>query len=90
MQNLNFASTNITPAGVAHLVRMSDSLTSLNLKDTRGFSAESIQALGSLKNLELLRINSIVSDPMNVDVGPEVRLLDQLRDEIPRLKISEY
>jgi tRNA A-37 threonylcarbamoyl transferase component Bud32 len=90
VQNLNLASTKITPVGVAHLVRMSDSLISLNLKDTRGFSAESIQALGSLKNLELLRINSIVSDPMNIDVGPEMRLMDQLREELPRLKISEY
>lgn len=90
VQNLNLASTNITPAGVAHLVRMSDSLSSLNLKDTRGFSAESIQALGSLKNLRLLRINSIVSDPMNIDVGPEMRLMDQLREELPDIKISEY
>ena len=90
VQNLNLASTKITAAGVAHLPRMADSLTSLNLKDTLGFSAESIESLAALRNLRLLRINRYISDPNIIDVGPQLRLINQLQSALPDLKIDEY
>lgn len=90
VQNLNLASTKITAAGVAHLVRMADSLTSLNLKDTEGFNAGSVESLAALHNLRLLRINAVVSDPNIIDVGAELRLINQLQNALPDLKISEY
>jgi serine/threonine protein kinase len=90
VQNLNLASTKITAAGVAQLPRMASSLTSLNLKDTLGFSAESIESLAALRNLRLLRINKYISDPNIIDVGPQLRLINELQNALPDLKIDEY
>lgn len=90
VQNLNLAGTHITPGGVGELKRMSGTLTGLNLKDTRGFAPESFESLATLKNLDLLMIDRILTDPMNVDVGPQSRMIDQLKDILPALKIKEY
>ncbi len=90
VQNLNLASTKITAAGVAHLPRMASSLKSLNLKDTLGFCAESIESLAALRNLRLLRINKVISDPNIIDVGPELRLINELQTALPDLDIDEY
>lgn len=90
VQNLNLASTRVTAAGIAHLRRMASSLTSLNLKDTLGFTEASLESLAALKSLTLLRINTRVSDPNIIDVGPDVRLIDELKTALPALDIDEY
>ncbi|RBP39702.1 serine/threonine protein kinase [Roseimicrobium gellanilyticum] len=90
VQNLNLASTKITSTGLGYLSRLAESLTSLNLKDTQGFNEGAVESLAALRNLRLLRINAVVSDPNIIDVGPELRLINQLQNALPDLKISEY
>jgi serine/threonine protein kinase len=89
VRNLNLYNTQITGKGLAALPRLSSTLRNLNIGKTATLTSEGVQYLGQCRNLSLLKITNPASDPMNLDVGEALRLLDQLKDALPNCNIQD-
>lgn len=83
VSNLNLFGTSVTPEGLTHLTRIAPTLTSLQLRGSKAFTARSIPFLAACKNLRLLFISTSLPGTTNASHQTDLETVRQLREMLP-------
>jgi serine/threonine protein kinase len=85
--NMTLHGSGITAAGVSLLTRLSGTLDSLNLTETKAFTAESVPFLGACKSLHLLIIPDSPLGATSSEIQAHSELLRRLGDSLPQCDV---
>lgn len=88
VNNLNLHGTQISPSSLALLIKLAPHLTHLRLTSTSAFTEESVHFLKACTNLTHLFITTSASDPMNLDVAEDMRLVQKMQEFLPNCRIA--
>lgn len=88
VNNLNLHGAQIAPSSLALLIKLAPHLTHLRLTNTAAFTEESISFLKSCTNLTHLFVTTAESDPMNLDVADDMRLVQKMQQLLPSCRIT--
>lgn len=85
--NVNLHGSGITARGLTHITRLSDTLVSLKLTETKAFTEESVPFIAACRNLRLLFVGGGLDDATNATIQKEVDLVRRLRDMLPNCDV---
>lgn len=88
LNNLNLHGTQISPSSLALLIKLAPHLTHLRLTNTVAFTEDSVHFLKACTNLTHLFITTAASDPMNLDVAADMRLVQKMQEFLPNCRIA--
>ena len=83
VENLNLYGTHVTPLGLGQIIRLSDTLTGLGLRNTTAFSAASIPFITNCPKLRHLHI----SEPDGPGSGMS-ELISQIQQKLPDCQVE--
>lgn len=88
VNNLNLHGSHITPSSLALLIKLAPQLTHLRLTNTAAFTEDSVHFLKACTNLTHLFVTTSASDPMNLDVADDLRLVQKMQEFLPNCRIT--
>jgi serine/threonine protein kinase len=88
VSNLNLHGAQIEPSSLALLIKLAPTLTHLRLTDTGAFTEESMHYLKACNNLTQLFVTTGESDPLELDVADDIRLVQKMQALLPQCRIT--
>ncbi|HSJ03435.1 MAG: serine/threonine-protein kinase [Verrucomicrobium sp.] len=88
VSNLNLDRAKIAPSSLSQIIRLAPTLTHLRLTNTQSFSNESIHYLKLCNKLSHLYVTTRESDPFELDVGQDIRLVQKMQELLPDCRIT--